>query len=234
MADTEIATMSAAVDAAIQRSGRPDRRADIISYLRQTLREIQSLAYFERDLIEDQLTANADPYTWDVPNGFRMMRTVEYPGLFDPQGHTVYPRYMPPGRHLRGHDVYYYRSGDYYVFAGHGASSGSTTSINIAYYRYALPLAYYATVADRPARYFLETESWTYATASTDDEKETARNQVTNWLLFHWYDTVIEGALAKVFKAIGDERAVSTFALYKSLQNTLLQGESKAAMGGEI
>jgi len=121
---------------------------------------------------------------------------------------------------LRDHEHYYYGGPGYYAFAG--LDSGS--SIDIAYYSFLRKLPYYA-VADRPATFSLEDNAWAYLTASTDAEKLIAREAVSNWLLFDYYDTVVEGGLAKVLKVVGDERATATYALYKSYQNDLVAAE---------
>jgi len=232
---TEVNTFSAAVDDCIARSGRIDRRADIISYLRLSMRESQVLAFFSADLEEDVISSvTADPHIWTRPVVFRQMRSVQYPGLYDAQGVPIFPKFLEPGKIQQRHDHYYYESGDSFVFAGmaNGASSLNTT-INVAYYKYFNPLPYYEAGA-RPATYDLETLAWTYLTATTAAAQEAARALVTNWMLFKWYDMVLEGALAKLFKAIDDPRQQATYALYKQLQTSLLRGESRAAMGNHI
>ena len=59
---------------------------------------------------------------------------------------------------------------------------------------------------------------------------EAARALVTNWLIFDWFDLVLEGTLAKIFKINADQRAVSTFALFKSFEKDLLKGEVTASL----
>jgi len=233
---TDINTFTAAIDTVIARSGRPDRRADIISHARLTMRECQVLAWFERDLIEDQLAATADPFIWEFPQTFRQMRTVQYPGLFDPQGSPVYPEKINPGRKQRLERYYWYPTGgDSLVFYGHGGSASGAANINIAYWAYFNPLKYYASGETKPANYTIEDLAWTYpGGATTDAEKEAARAKVTNWLLFDWFDIVIEGTLAKLYKMNDDPRAASTFGLYKSLQKDLLRGASRMNMGGNV
>ena len=56
--------------------------------------------------------------------------------------------------------------------------------------------------------------------------EEAARNAVTNWLILDWYQLILEGAVAKTFKIVGElDRARSSFALFKSQQNDLYKGE---------
>lgn len=222
---TEVNTFSAAVDDTVARGGRPDRRTDVVSYVRQTLRECQVMAFFSRDFTEDQIVSNATPFLWDVPQEFRQMRTVRYQ-MFDQRGQFIYPEEGPPGRLQREKTYYYYRGVDYFVFAG--VSNG--TNIDLAYYSYFKKLPYYE-VGARPAVFSLETNAWTYLSATTDAEKEAARALVSNWILFDWYDLILEGSLAKLYKTVQDPRANSTFGLYKSLQKDLLAGEASVSLG---
>jgi hypothetical protein len=237
---TEINTFSAAVDDTIARAGRPDRKADVISFVRTSIRELQVQHFFQRDFVEDQINATADPFVWDVPDGtFRRMWTVRYPNQLDSRAQAIYPRPVRPSRAHRGKDYFYYRSGDSYVFKGHGASATLPQPIDIAYHAYLIKLQYYdltVTGTERPAIFVLEDNAWTYASAysTTDALKAQARDLVTNWLLFDWYDAVVEGAMAKLLKVTGDERAVSSFALFSSFKKDLLLGETRSVQGGEI
>lgn len=211
---TEVNTYSAAVDDVIARSGRPDRKADVIAFVRVTVRELQALRFFKNDLTEDTLTADVDNYIWTYPQEFRIMRTVRYP-YTDPQGKRLYPPEILPGKKQKDEVYYYYSGPGYYVFAG----TALADSIDVAYYSLLKKLAYYA-LALRPATYSLEDETWSYFSSGTDAENLIAREKVSNWILFNYYDTVVEGAMAKILKTIGDPRAGSSFALYKSYQKT--------------
>lgn len=216
---TEINTFSAAVDDAVSRSGRPDRKADIISFARVTIREMQVLRFFRNDLTEDTIIATTDNYVWNYPSNFRIMRTVRYP-YFDARGQRIYPQEVLPGERQKLFDYFYYSGPGYYVFGGTGIGA----QIDVAYYSYLPKLAYYE-AADRPARFYLETDAWEYLSNGTAEENEAARNKVTNWLLSNYYDFVVEGTMAKILKVVGDNRAPSSFALYKSYQNDLMAGE---------
>lgn len=216
---TEINTFSAAVDDVILRSGRPDRKPDIIAFVRVTIRELQALRFFKNDRVEDSLTADAATFVWDYPQEFRIIRTVRYP-YFDRQQNRLYPPEILPGKKQKDYTQFYYGGAGYYVFAGLAIAD----IIDVAYYTFVKKLPYY-TVATRPATFDLETDSWSYLTNGTDAEKLTAREKTSNWLLFNYYDTVVEGAMAKILKTVGDQRAVSSFALYKSYQMTLTASE---------
>lgn len=236
----EYGTFSAVVDDAIARSGRPDRQADISSFARATIRELQCNpndipTFFSADFIEDQITANANPYIWTIPAELRRLMTVQYAILVEPNGTPIYPRNILPGRGHEDVRYRYYRSGDSYVFVNNGADTGSTAAINIAYYRYLPRLAYIA-ISSRPATYDIATGAWTYAATVGSDaaSKAAARDLVTNWILFDHYDAVLEGILAKLYKVVADERTVSTFALYKSMQRTFIAAAGLSdAMGSE-
>lgn len=218
---TEVNTFSAAVDDVIRRSGRPDKLSDILSYVRSSIRECQVLAFFRNDMIEDTLTSDtSSSYIWTHPQEYRLLRTCRYRGLFNRRGEVIYPPEIKPGKKQREYTEFYYSGPGYTVFAG--VEIGS--EIDVAYYTTAKKLPYFSESA-RPARFILEDNVWSYLTSGTDAEKLAWREQVSNWLLFTYYDTIVEGGLAKVFKTIDDPRAGSSFALYKSFQNTLLSTE---------
>ncbi|MCK5017704.1 MAG: hypothetical protein KAS32_11635 [Candidatus Peribacteraceae bacterium] len=216
---TEINTFSAAVDDVVARSGRPDRVADIIAFVRVTIRELQALRFFRNDLIEDTLTADAANYVWDYPQEFRLLRTVKYP-YFDGQGKPMYPPEILPGKLQKDFDYYYYGGPGYYVFAG----TALADLIDVAYYKFAKKIPYYA-VANRPATFVLDDDAWSYLASGTDAENLIAREKVSNWVLFNYYDTVVEGGMAKILKTVGDPRSMSSFALYKSYQQTMTATE---------
>ena len=216
---TEINTFSAAVDDVIVRSGRTDRKADIIAFVRVTLRECQVLRFFKNDLTEDTLTADAANYIWTYPQEFRILRTVRYP-YFDAQNNQIYPPEILPGKRQKDFTHYYYSAGAYYVFAG----TALADAIDVAYYSFVKKLPYYES-AERPATFDLETDSWSYLSNGTDAEKLVNRESVSNWILFPYFDTIVEGAMAKILKTSGDPRAGSSFALYKSYQKSLIAGE---------
>lgn len=232
---TEVNTFSAVIDACLARSGRVDRRADIISFARMTIREIQVLGAFANDLVEDQLTSvTADPHVYVLPSTFRQMITVQYPGLVDERGNFIYAKYKPIGKGQNNAEHFWYRSGDSAIFVGHGGNAGSAKSINIAYLAFSRTFRYFETVADRPARYDDETESWVYAAAYdiSDAQRQVARELVSNWVLFNWYDTVLEGTLAKLYKVVDDPRAVSSFAFFERAKKQVLAGEI-TSLGGD-
>lgn len=234
---TEINTFSAAIDVCLTRSGRPDLVNDLLSHVRTSMRESQvrpgdRQIFFAKDLTETELTnISVEPHTWEPPTGFRVMRAVKYPDQIDPQNNQIFVDFVEPGKRQLEFKRYHYFAGSSFIFVGTNAAATNIIKIGIAYYSYFSILNYFSDVTKRPARYLINddgTEGWTYhADYDIDDTtRTTARNLVTNWMLQNWFDMVVEGALAKAFKIKDDDRASSTFALYKQLQRDLLAGES--------
>ena len=220
-------TFSGVVDEAIQRTRRPGLVNDIVSYANATIRECQIKALFARDLVEDVLTATSENYVWLHGTGLRVLRTAYYTNL------DIWPKFIAPGRKQGGESYYYYRGPTYYTFVG--VASGYT--INVAYYRYLDRLKYYAS-GSNPAYFDTEEFKWyylqddgTYADALATTELEEAAVQASsNWLLQDWFDLILEGTVAKIFKNQKDERDKSTYAQYKSYQSDLISGEATDAL----
>lgn len=194
------------VDEVVARTIRPDRLTDHADCANQTIRELSSRAYFFKNLVEDTIEADSDPYIWTRPIRIQRLRTIQY-------SDGSFPDFIQPGRKQQNQDSYYYGAATYYVLKGvlFSASAGSG-SFNVAYYQFPKNLKYYADVADRPAVYDKTTEEWTYNAAyDTDDvARSVARALVSNWLLADWYDLVKEGTSAKIFKIVNDETRAST------------------------
>jgi len=229
---TEINTFSAAVDDVMRRSGHPDRRADIIAYIRQTFRECQCLdiagspIYWQRDLQEQTLTVDAVPFIYETPQEWRALGTVRY-NIVDRRNHYIYPKEINPGKAQNGEEFYYYKSMNSFVFSGIAANA----TLSMSYFKFFKKLPYYE-LAARPAVFTLEDDAWSYGAQYDTVELQTAaRALVTNWILFDWYDLITEGALAKIYKTVQDPRAATSYALYKSYQKTLNSGEAKVSLG---
>ena len=106
---TEINTFSSAVDDVMRRSGKPDRRADIIAYVRQSLRECQCLdiagqpIYWQRDLQEQQLTSDATPFVYETLQEWRAIGTIRY-DIVDQRNQWIFPKEIPPGKAQNGEE----------------------------------------------------------------------------------------------------------------------------------
>ena len=220
----ETCTFSALIDEAILRSQRKDRINDIVSYARSTIRECQVLAFFEQDMLEDSLTVDVVPYLWPRPLHLRTLLAARPSEVFTRRGKDLWFKNRTPGMDSAQEWYFLYLSGDTYIFSGTELVVGNV--INVAYFTYARKFIYYA-LADRPATFDPETETWAYHAdySATTALQETARGLVANWILTYWYDLILEGVLAKIFKTVGDERSRTAFALFKSMQKDLLGGE---------
>ena len=220
---SETCTFSALIDESILRSQRQDRRSDLVSYARSTIRECQVLAFFEQDMIEDTLNVDAVPFLWERPIRLRTMLAAR-PDIVGRRGKRIWFKNRPPGQVVKDEEYYLYLSGASYVFTGDALGVGA--EIDVAYFNYSRKFVYYA-IADRPATFDAESETWSYHADYDIDAttRATARELVSNWLVFRWYDLVLEGMLAKVFKSVGDPRSKTAFALYKQFQKDLLASE---------
>jgi len=223
------------VDDIVKRSGRLDRRADIVDYCNATIKELQAKVLFTRDLVETELTVSDIPLTWNRPTFFRTLRAVKYAQSgFD----DIYPKFLMPGRQQRDRDLldqFFYAASDYFVF------SGVTTSqtVKLAYYTRFRRYKYYV-AAERPAVYDAENESWTYlqngsfvSTLGSDALNEAAQVKVANWLMLNYQELVKEGTLAKILKTVNDARAISTFALFKSMTEDFMSEEPHDTLAGQ-
>lgn len=220
---------SEAVDDVIRQTQRPSRRSEIATFVNGTIRECNSLSFFLRQMIEDQLTTTAAPFIWVKPSKFHQFRTVEYPVQTSIVS-SIFPKLILPGINLIDAVYYYYFSGDSIIFAG--LESGAL--INVAFFEYFKRLKDYPVVADRPAVWDFETEIFTYhATYDIDATTRTnARDLTSNWLLQYWNHLIVEGAKAKLYLTTKDvDRSKPSFSLYKSYQNDLLAMEPMHGSG---
>jgi len=221
----ETSTFSALIDEARLRSGRVDRTSDIVSYARTTMRECTVLAEFSQNTIEGTFTVTAVPHILTRFANFRKWEALQYPYFDRQKGFPIYAKEKKPGFAQNTDNTYwFYRAGNSFVF--NGLAIGDI--VKYAFQGYLPKLAYYLQVADRPATYDLETELWSYHADYTGNAtlNQQGEDKVTNWMLFNWYDLVLEGTLAKLYKTVADERQRASFALYKQQQKDLLQGES--------
>jgi hypothetical protein len=224
-------TFSQLVDRAIQRTGRVDKRVDAADYTNQTLRELhvhpqtQQPVEYGKSFEEDAITiTTASPFVWTPPELMQTLYAVKYVN-------GEYPKQLRPGQSQRGQSYYYYQTGYQYAFRNAGAI-GDT--ISVAYTLYPRRFVYYTTGA-RVAEYDL-TAGWTYADAiNTAELQAEAQELVQHWLIRDWFDTVLEGVVAKIFKNADDEkRASMAFSLYSQGRLMLLQAESMSRQGGNL
>lgn len=228
-------------DIVVQRSGRLDRlnNGDIPGYGNTVFRELQALAFFYKDGVEDIIaTSTTDPTIWTYPILFRKLRTAQYPD-------GSFPNHVQPGKGLRpylGDNTrgYYYAASNYIVFqnAASGIFQGNiTNNIKLYYYTWLPRLKYYP-VAQRPAVYDETLATWTYSDQSGNNDPDNNLNytllanqpiallRVTNWTLVSYVEMMIEGTLAKLFKGIKDDvRAVQSYSLWERYKKDIQETE---------
>lgn len=214
---------SEAIDELLAQVRRPEQRSNVPQYFNTTIRECDVFkgSFFNRDLFEAVIVTTADPHIWAKPTRFRSMRAVKYVESEE------FPSYIQPGKRQVDNfgkllDYYFYVIGTDFIFRGPTVAA----DINVAYYIYPRTFKYYA-VADRPAVFDRELETWAYHTDYdiNDTQRALAEELVSHWLLIDWIELIKEGARARLYKNLPDERVRQTFASYKSMQNDLINGE---------
>lgn len=229
-------SFSGLVDQVVLETGKTQALRSVVQYANLSIRECQALVTSERDLVEDQITADADDvFLWDRPVRFRTMRAVKY------LTSSEYPKFLRPGRQVEHCPYFYYATGESFAFKG--VIDGEL--IDVAYYTWHKPLQYFGRLnvdtsaypfaptggySIRPAYYDPLVETWyyydtsdpdnpTYSTDLGDDDvEETARVNSFMWILEDFYDMILEGTKAKVFKQFNDDRFSASFATYKHSQ----------------
>lgn len=232
-------TLSQLVDELVEETKRPDLLVDIVRFVNQTVRELhftqdrRAATLFKSNFKELALTADVDSgFSWEVPNPttFQLLAAVQFLGVYNQAGDSVWATEQSPGPNLVNKNYYYYRVGDTFVFSGYG---GSSNIINLGYYEFPKSLKYYAAGSIRPAEYDIET-GWTYpAGAATAEDQLVARENSTNWMILRWADVVSEGVRAKIYKRISDtERARTCYSMYESLRQGMWTSETMVLYQG--
>lgn len=244
-------SFSALVDRVILETGRQQALLSVIQYVNLTVRECQALGLFAQDLLEEEVVATANPHIYTRPTGrYRSLRAVKYDQL------NYYPKMIRPGRAIEGKQAFFYAADNYFAF--HGVSVGE--SIFLANYYWAKPLQYYGMLGtvttgypggpydNRPAYFNTLDETWYYLNAletayvtdlGDDDEEELRQSNAMNWVLLQWWDVVVEGVKAKLFKQFKDERAPAAYAAYSNgleiFRNTMaVEAEATSNFGDTI
>lgn len=230
-------TFSQLVDELVSETKRPDLRAEIATYLNQTIREVHfepsrgNVVFYGENRREEQVVASLETgEIWDIPNPalFQAMETVRFAswGL----GRTEYAEEATPGPMLAAKPFFWYRSGPSIVFGGTQGYGGVGGIIQLSYFEYPRSLKY-KLPAVREAEYDVES-GWTYNTVDTVDYGSTAELQATaqlltsNWLLMRWADVLREGLRAKVFKRLSDDvRQRTSYSLFQQLRQGLYTSE---------
>src|SRR6185503_10998932 len=167
-------SFSSLVDQVVLETGKTQALRSVVQYANLSIRECQALVLSARDLIEDEITADENPFQWEPPLRFRSMRAVRY------QTSGCYPKFKQPGRQLENLLEYYYRSGTTFIFKGVLAGEG----LAIGYYMWSRALVYNGRLnvdttaypqapsggyAIRPAYFDTVEDEWRYLNVAQDD-----------------------------------------------------------------
>lgn len=225
-------SFSSLIDEAILVTGKPGSLISAVAAANLTVRECQSFGLFARDLIEEDITTDAEPYVWTRPAYFRSIRAVKYPCIGEHVSLAL------PGRIQKNLCHFFYAADDYYVFKGIGTGQ----VIKLANYYWRKPLVYYGRLgtstvqypggpyASRPAYFDISTDLWMYLNAAGDayvttlsdpTEEALRRANATNWLVDDWRDLILSGTKAKLWNSGSDPRGVVEFSAYKQNQTLL-------------
>lgn len=230
-------TFSQLVDKMVAETKRPDMRAEVSTYLNQTLRELhfepqRGNAVFYRDNYKEQrVEATLDEgFSWAIPRPqvFQAVNAARYDSVWV-DGMQVWAREMRPGLAMAREPYAFYRVGGSFSFNNYG---GVGATISLSWYEYVAALKYYVQGL-RPASYDIES-GWTYLEAYdvNDATRLAARELTSNWILLRWSTIIEEGLRAKVYKRVADEvRARTSYSLYSTLRQGLYTGET-ADVGG--
>lgn len=197
-----------------------------INYAQLTLREIDEMALFEGAGVEIAVpltSTTADSYTWTKPTRFRDLLVAEYYNL------GVEPKAQRPGTFEGRDNVYqYYGTPKSLIFNG----IRSAGELRLFYFIWSRKFTYYP-AASRPAIYDFTTETWSYLNSlgnyvpslGNETLEAQAQDLVSNWITLSWFNTIVEGTLAKLFKARGDQRSLVSFSIYRSQREAIMRTE---------
>ena len=230
-------TLSQLVDFIAVGVGRASLTTTLAGYMNQTIRELHAApdsrgvsrsVLFARNLIEDQLTANADVgFNWVAPTNFQKMMAVRFDSILDDNNKGAFAKSVSPTKIINTLSEYYYRSGPNVFFSGYG-TTGSL--ISIAYFLFLGRLTYFP-VGERPAE-FDNFSGWTYFDLSGlpghvdyTADNTLAETLVTNWMLKDWEDLIRTGTIAKYHTSIKDDRSKTGFSAFQQQRVQLLTTE---------
>lgn len=233
-------SFSSLIDDAVLATGKPGSLISVIQQANLTIRECQGLGLFARDMVEDTLTVDVTPFTWNRPPFFRKLRTANYSKTSNGIDgcYTRWPKFLMPGKIQNNERDYFYAADNYFVF--NGVCLGEL--VNTATYYWSAPLQYFGLLGQNTVQYpggpyntrlayfDLDTMIWMYLNAAGNGYVTTTGNPVTdasyqalstNWLISDWRQLILSGTKAKVFGSSGDSRAAIEYSLYKQTQAEL-------------
>lgn len=230
--DREV-SFSSLIDRALLETVRPTQLLQAIGYMNTVIRECQRRGLFTKDMIEDTITATADPHIWEPSARHRVLRTVRYTNT------GIEPKFKRPMRGMMEETAYYYAADNYFVFKGVEINE----EIAMANYFWAPRFSYYKRLgvsfnplanfevrkaywhSEEEVWYYLNTEGTAYVLTLGDTVEEAARRKSASfWLINEWQELVIEGTKAKIWNSVGDSRGRAAYGSYKAMQEDLLAG----------
>ena len=224
-------TFSGIVDEIVHESNRvQEKLTSIPRFVNDTIAELQQSQLFAEDMYEEIIDApvtatdSGQQVVWEKPLRWRKMQAVKYSNYL---GNTVYPKCCRPSAGQESMDDFYYASGNAIVIAG---KYGMTAPV-IAYYKTSPMLKYYEP-EQRPAKCDSSNGQWSYLlggvyvqSLATPEEEELARAKVSNWLIQRYGNVLVNGALAKLYKMIGDTRNSLAYSQFMSSKQDVLNNE---------
>lgn len=225
-------TFSQLVDDMVLETKRPDMRAEIASYLNQTIRECMmdpetnAAVLLRENYREVAVQATSDlGFRWDVPrlDLLQAIDKVRFASVWV-DNQNPYAESVTPGPKMTAACHAYQYGGGSLIFKGYG---GLNAWIQISYYEFPRHLKYFAP-SQTPAVWD-DDAGWTYGAdviLGDPDSELAARERSTNWLLMRWKTVVAEGLRAKIYKRLSDDtRARTCYSLYQSLRRGLITSE---------
>jgi len=239
-------SFSGLIDTVLVLTGGVGKAAKFVAYGNNCIRDAQIYSANFRDLVEVQVPVTMTPMVWALPPFFRVMSAVKY------KEQDITPSFAPPGRVQTGKRHIYYAVDDSLVFGGIGIGE----TINIAYYRWRQPLAYFpkpsvlsvlkaqdfvqAGQVARPAYYDTDTQTWMYLQADGTNygpeladaaAMELARTVSANWVVINWPTFLISGIMSMEYTARGDTaKSAPYYSQYQKALTSLKNGSDYEAL----
>lgn len=186
---------------------------------------VQPVPFVQGPAPGDNLALTGSVHVWPHPRELRKLDAVRYDG-------HCYAQYRRPSRQQNEFCEYYYVVGGHHVFVGW------KSFIDVYYFVYPPHFKYY-TADQRPAVFDRAVGSFMYRSPAPPVQYVTSLGngaveaalqfQVYDWMLDRWQDLVIEGALAKLYANLDDQRANNTQALYNTEKLRMISAEVEYA-----
>lgn len=228
-------TFSQLVDDVVLELLRPDLTPVLAQYANQTIREMHTRpatnapVYFDANRYEDELAVTTNsPWLWEIPSVTRFQKMEA--AYCEAIGAYLVPRSPRMTQALSQEpnaELYYYRTGPAYAFAG----LPNGVSLKLAYFLFPRTLAYKA-VNDRVTRFDPDTDRYVQIASPTTPATESELEIETNWLLQRHAETLKEGVRAKAWKRMGDDgRTRTAYSSFESARAAVWNTEPSTMIG---